>query len=79
MKIVFKFTLLGIEFSRNKRLEGEMPRKRKAVNQRKKFAKYSRICHKEPTQDKYYKCMSKNLKKWKQKVWLNLKRILVKI
>lgn len=61
MKIAFKFTLLKLEFS--KRLEVEMPRKKKAVNQRKKFAKYSRICHKEPTQDKYYKCMSKNLKK----------------
>lgn len=40
-----------------------MARRKGRVNQRKKFTKYSRICHKEPTKNKYYKCMSKNLKK----------------
>ena len=61
----FKFTLLGIEFSGDKKrvLEGKMPRK-KVTNQRKKFSKAVTKCHKKTHTPKAFgNCMSKELKK----------------
>jgi len=71
--VVFKFTLLGLEFSKNEsacadvNIEKEKMAKKKSskkqLAQQKKFKKYSKICHKEPTKQKYYNCMSNALTK----------------
>jgi len=65
----FKFSLLNLEKTDDcEESEYKMPKTKKSKSKKqtahqKKFAKYSKICHKEPTKEKYYKCMSKNLKK----------------
>ncbi len=67
----FKFSLFSLErkqdsecVEHNKPKEDKMKKKSKKLkSHQKKFSKYSRICHKEPTKDKYYKCMSENLRK----------------
>lgn len=60
----FKFTLLGIEFSKNnKKLGGSMSRKR-TTSQRKKFSKAVKKCHKATTtKEAFGSCMRKELKK----------------
>ena len=67
--MAFKFTLLGLEFSKNEsacadvNIEKEKMVKKKLTPQQEKFKKYSKICHKEPTKQKYYDCMSNALTK----------------
>lgn len=55
----FEFSLLDFKLS-NCKCNNE---KYKPKNQQEKFAKFSKICHKTSSQKRYYKCMSKNLKK----------------
>lgn len=68
IKIAFKFTFLGIEFSRDKEqnIKGMEKRKmsiHKLTKQQKKFKHAVKICHKTKTIEAFSRCMHKKLRR----------------